>query len=306
MRLLLEDKLEAEEREHATQHIMDCNDCSVKYVMLKSIPVEDVIKDVFAEEQGEARASEPSPPRVIPIGKYLKSFQKAAAVLLLVGLGYAGGVKYPDVWGALQGPPPLPAGSRGQTILPSGAAGGREFAENRSYRRALNGILWKEVRLSNGGDSAAVALPEDAAFLGSVPVWKSVEESRKVLDERLNRILELSGTGIDAALAVDAVDITALTPENVELYAALLKEGKEAEINYARDWILLDQNLYFSLAGKVPEDIWTRYPASRRSYAIISWIANLPEEQRTEKWRLPSRQAEEEFMRSQGNASGGL
>jgi hypothetical protein len=109
--------------------------------------------------------------------------------------------------------------------------------------------------------------------------------------------LVLSGARADVILENDAIDIVALTPENVEIYAFLLKEGKETEIHYARPWIELDQNLYFFLVQKVPQEIWERYPVNRDFYDIITWITTLPENQQKEKWELPSWKVEQDFKK---------
>jgi hypothetical protein len=91
--------------------------------------------------------------RAIPI--FVGYLQKVAVVVLLLGAGYWGGVKHPDVWGVLQEMLSSANATRGQTIENLST----KFSENASYRRVINKIVWNEI-LSQLPSESSLLLPE--------------------------------------------------------------------------------------------------------------------------------------------------
>ena len=280
--LLLDNKLNEAERKAALLHIADCNDCAIKYSIAKELH----------NDKG-AEASIPKAARITPIRTVMKYLQKAAIVVLLIGAGYLSGERYPGAWDYLLSVFSDENLTRGQTTRPISG----DFSNNSSYKRVLNIMIWDEIQ-AQLPQGISEELQTTVSFLEDASIFAELVEKKNILDERLTKILNLSERDIDIILWNDNIDILALSPENVEVYAQLLKQGKEAIVNYARDWLLLDQNRYFSLCLKVPQDIWERYPATQRSYEVIDWITNLPEDQQKEKWGLPSWRAEEDYTKS--------
>ena len=97
-------------------------------------------------------------------------------------------------------------------------------------------------------------------------------------DDRLNEIRELSGVNFENILGLETIDILSLTQEEIKIFADILKNGREQEIQRAESWIRFDKSTYFALADRLPPDVWERYPAIPQSREILSWIAELPEE----------------------------
>jgi hypothetical protein len=288
MCLLLDGKLEADEQDKVLRHIMDCDDCAVEYGLLKALQKAD---ETEQEDKTEQKVDvQKRGTRIIPFWNY---FQKAAAVLLLIGFGYWSGVRFPyngDGTGERDPGSPFGLPYRSETSLSAAA-----IEKSSLYQHAMNNVIWKEIRsnLPGGSDSS---LPDSASFREETHLWENIEKKKRDFDERLSAVLKSSGVAADIALTDYGVDLLSLTSENLSVFARLLKEGREMDINYAREWISLDQNLYFSLVDKIPQDVWDRYTPDKRSFEILSWIASLPPAEREKMWKFTGEQAEKEFL----------
>jgi hypothetical protein len=291
MYLLIEGQLEEEKRAEILKHIKNCKDCAAEYEFLQALQKTDASGETEKVATKKEKITEKRDTRIIPFWNYLY-LQKVATILLLLGFGYWSGVRFPYSGGGEEQDPGSPSGLPYRSAASFSAT---DIEKSPLYQDAMNNVIWDEIRsnLPGGSDSS---LPDRAPFHEETHLWENIEKKKRDFDERLSTVLKVSGVAADIALADYGVDLLSLTSENLSVFARLLKEGREMDINYAREWISLDQNLYFSLAEKIPQDVWDRYTPDKRSFKIFSWIASLPPAEREKMWKLTGEQAEKEFL----------
>jgi hypothetical protein len=260
--LLLEGKLPDDEKKDVLRHIAGCGDCAMACALA----------DGMIETERRAQVG-----KLYKIVDYLSRFSKAAAAVLLLCAGFAGGLFYSGF---------RPDGRDFGVSEARFAKAVAEFESSRPYWDSLNEYIWRnELRIGSpkgvsGGQSEILVKPV-------ADIWAG----KKIFDLNLYKITELSGKNADAILSVEAVDIPSMTSRDIDAYASLLKNNRESEMKKAEGWIRLDQARYFSLAARLPADVWERYPVNEESFGILEWIASLPPNSRDHALRLSPEEA---------------
>jgi hypothetical protein len=245
--LLLEGGLPDDEKTDVLRHIAECDECAVTCAMTREMM------------EAERKKKGSKFPQIIC---YISRFSKAAAVFLLVGIGFVSGFFYSDVHVNGQG-------SRISENKYANAVG--KFESSQLYWNSLNNFIWRdELRI---GAAKGASNNRDENHI--LPVW-DILARKKIFDINLYRITVLSGRETDAILNFEGIDIPSMTSEDIEAYASLLKNNRGHVLEKAERWIRLDQKLYFSLVEHLPEEVWERYPVNRESFEILAWIAALP------------------------------
>ncbi|MDR0652475.1 MAG: hypothetical protein LBG12_04110 [Synergistaceae bacterium] len=263
--LLIEDKLSGEEKTDVLRHIAECDECAMTCDMACGMAEE-------AERKKERKT--------VDIVPYLLRLSKAAAIVLLVGVSFAGGMFY--------------SGARSSRVLEEEyGASVEKFELSPSYWEGLNNFVWqKELRI--GASKGWSSDEETEPRLRPVrEIWAQKQD----FDLRLYRIASLSGRDADAILSVEAVDIPSMSSKDLEMYAALLKNNREKEMETAKRWIRLDQSLYLSLADRLPSEVWERYPVSRESFDVLAWAAALSPDLKEKFLELSPEEAAREKQR---------
>ena len=259
--LFVENRLPPEEHKEILLHIADCNECAIAYSIVNEMLKTPVVK-------------------AKPILFALRYFSHAAAIVLLAGASFIGGIFY-----AHRSPSPMTDPENEYLRLV------QNFESSPLYWSRLNDAVWQ------GQDSRIL----DARGSQLQPDTQSVREilaQKKEFDRRLSEIASLSDKDIDAVLSVDGLNIPAMTSSDIEVCAAFLKDGRIRELRNAERWLRFDQSAYFSLAGgslgQLPPAVWERYPVSEESLKTLSWIAGLSEEEKEKILALSPEEARRE------------
>ena len=255
---LLGNKLDKAKRADVLLHVADCDECAMAYSIAREMqkaPIEKIAKIAKAK----------------PVLFTLRYFSNAAAILLLVGASFVGGLYSHSVFFPID-----PAENGHARIV-------QNFESSPLYWSRLNDLVRQGAELTQ---DTRILVTRGAPVVPSVVV-PSVQEIltlKEDFDRRLNEIISLSGQDIGTILSVDGLDIPAMTPSDIKIYAALLKDGRVQELQKAKEWLRLDQSAYLSLIGghfgQLPAEVWERYPVSEESLKTLTWIAGLPDEEK--------------------------
>ena len=269
--LFLEGKLGEAKRTKVLRHMAYCSECAMAFSIAR-----EMRKGSVDEANPGAQKRKPFP-RLF----YLRYFTQTAAIVLLAVTSFFGGFHAHRV--------SFLTGTQENEY-----ARVQEFESSPLYWSRLNDLVQNEKL------SAQVEGLLGTKGSQNVPPVQEILGQKRDFDQCLSEIASLSDQDINTILSVDGLDIPAMTPSDIKIYAAFLKDGRVQELQKSEKWIRYDQSAYFSLAGQLPPEVWERYPLSRESFNTLSWIAGLPNEKKGEILALSPEEASQE--RKKGEA----
>jgi RNA polymerase sigma factor (sigma-70 family) len=256
--LLIEGKLDEEKSKTLLLHTADCNECVIEYALAKKTR-----------------------------GVAVPGIFNQMATMLRVGAGFLGGMPYN-----------LAEITRGGSHSQQGQEAIQDsvWSSEEPYLKKVTALMRTGIQKFLNENN--VALPQD--FSNADPareLWSDFTNKKNLLDTYLQEMMTVSGGNIDLQFVLECpfLDILSLDTTSVRSYAQLLKDGRVKDITAAQSWIKLNPKRYFELAGKLPQEVWERYPAERNFFVILSWIANFPQERREEMLRLSPEEAKRRF-----------